>query len=161
MTTRHRVAAPINTLVLVLCTPVAAWWLIGDLTGDEARRLAAEGVDLDYAIRPVNLGATGDRIVGALACVGVVLALAGLLRATSRRRLDPRWWWVLVPLVAAGVLLGLAWRVLTAGGIGANIGAGLTVVAGGPALAVLLTVAAVAALRLRRNRPRRGPHGSG
>ncbi|MGC4763911.1 hypothetical protein ACLQ20_13745 [Micromonospora sp. DT46] len=158
MTKQHRPTSPITALVLVLCTPVAAWWLIGDLTGDEARRLAAEGVELDYAIRPVSLGATGDRVVGVLACVGVALALAWLIRATARRRLDRRWWWVLAPLVAAGVLLGLAWRVLTAGGIGANIGAGLMVIAGGPALAVLLIVAAVAALRMRRNRPPRAPH---
>ncbi|MEU4775224.1 hypothetical protein [Micromonospora sp. NPDC023644] len=160
MTKQHRPTFRITALTLVLCAPVAAWWLIGDLTGDEARQLAAEGVELDYAVRPVSLGTAGDRVVGVLACVGVVLALAWLLRATARRRLDARWWWVLVPLVGAGVLLGLAWRVLTAGGIGANIGAGLVVIAGGPTLAVLLTVAAVAALRMRRSRPRRGPHDS-
>ncbi|MEU7934725.1 hypothetical protein [Micromonospora echinofusca] len=160
MTKQHRPTFPITALILLLCTPVAAWWLIGDLTGDEARRLAAEGVELDYAIRPVSLGTTGDRIVGVLACVGVVLALAWLLRATARRSLDRRWWWVLAPLVAAGALLGLAWRVLTAGGIGANIGAGLMLIVGGPALAVLLIVAAVAALRMRRNRPSRAPHHS-
>ncbi|RLK25787.1 hypothetical protein DER29_3798 [Micromonospora sp. M71_S20] len=158
MTKPHRLTLPTTALVLVLGTPVASWWLIGDLTNDEARRLAAEGVELDYAIRPVSLGPAGDRIVGVLACVGVVVALAWLLRATARRRLDPRWWWVLVPLVGAGVLVGLAWRVLTAGGIGANIGAGLMVVAGGPALTVLLIVAAVAAMRMRR--PRRGPDAS-
>ncbi|MGC4789523.1 hypothetical protein ACLQ22_17020 [Micromonospora sp. DT178] len=159
MTKPHRLTLPITALALVLGTPVASWWLIGDLTNDEARRLAAEGVELDYAIRPVSLGPAGDRIVGVLACVGVVVALAWLLRATARRRLDPRWWWVLVPLVGAGVLVGLGWRVLTAGGIGANIGAGLMVIAGGPALAVLLIVAAVAAVRMRR--PRRGPDASG
>ncbi|MEW2379756.1 hypothetical protein AB0883_27130 [Micromonospora sp. NPDC047812] len=158
MTEPHRLTLPITALALVLGTPVAAWWLIGDLTNDEARRLAAEGVELDYAIRPVSLGPAGDRIVGVLACVGVVVALAWLLRPTARRRLDPRWWWVLAPLVGAGVLVGLGWRVLTAGGIGANIGAGLMVIAGGPALAVLLIVAAVAAVRMRR--PRRGPDAS-
>ncbi|MEU6076320.1 hypothetical protein [Micromonospora sp. NPDC047074] len=161
MTGRRRMTIPITALVLVLCVPVASWWLIGDLTGDEARRLAAEGVDLDYAVRPVSLGAAGDRIVGALACVGAVAAFAVLLRAMARRRLDRRWWRVLLPLVAAGVLVGFAWRVLTAGGIGANIGAGLMLMAGGPALAILLTVAAVAALRLRGNRAPRRPYGSG
>ncbi|MER6756845.1 hypothetical protein ABT235_21975 [Micromonospora echinofusca] len=115
---------------------------------------------MDYAIRPVSLGPAGDRIVGVLACVGVVLALAWLLRVTARRSLDRRWWWVLAPLVAAGALLGLAWRVLTAGGIGANIGAGLMLIVGGPALAVLLIVAAVAALRMRRHRPSRAPQHS-
>ncbi|MCX4390895.1 hypothetical protein OG777_28765 [Micromonospora peucetia] len=143
---------PVTALVLVLCTPVASWWLIGDLTNDEARQLAAEGADLDYAIRPVSLGPAGDRIFGALACVGAIAAVAGLVWAMSRHRLDPRWWRVLLPLVAAGVLVGFAWRVLTAGGIGANIGAGLMIMAGGPVLAVMLTVAAVATLRMRRSR---------
>ncbi|MEU5791449.1 hypothetical protein ABZ754_27460 [Micromonospora purpureochromogenes] len=45
-----------------------------------------------------------------------------------------------------------AWRVLTAGGIGANIGAGLTIMFGGPILAVLLIAAAVAAQHIHRSR---------
>jgi len=150
MTKQRRISVPIAALVLVLATPVAAWWLIGDLTNDEARHLAAEGVELDYAFRPVSLGPMGDRIVGVLACICVIVAFSWLVRATSSHHLNSRWWRVLVPLVGAGVLVGFAWRVLTAGGIGANIGAGLTVIFGSPLLAILLAAAAVAALRLRR-----------
>ncbi len=149
MPTPYRPAILLPSLLLVLATPVAVWWLVGDLTGGEARRLAAEGVALDYAVRPVSLGTVGDRVAGVLACVAAVVALGVLVRATAVRGLDPRWWTVLTPLVAAGALVGFAGRVVTAGVIGANIGAGLLVLAGGPALVVLLLVAAIAAWRLR------------
>lgn len=149
MPTPNRRSLRLASLVLVLATPVAVWWLVGDLTDGRARRLAAEGVALDYAVRPVSLGPAGDRIVGVLACVAAVLALGVLVRATAVRRLDAGWWTVLAPLVAAGALVGFAGRVVTAGGVGANIGAGLMVLAGGPALVVLLVVAAVAGWRRR------------
>ena len=151
MTNRYHPPLPLASLALVLATPVATWWLVGDLTDDAARRLASQGVKLDYAFRPVTLGAVGDRIVGVLACVTVVATLAVLIHDTVARSLRPGWWVVLVPLVLAGVLVGFGWRVLTAGGIGANIGAGLMILGGGPVLAVLLLVAAVAAWRLRRH----------
>ncbi|MGN9778229.1 hypothetical protein ACTMS0_21055 [Micromonospora sp. H33] len=149
MPTPYRPSILLPSLLLVLATPVAAWWLIGDLTSGQARRLAAEGTALDYTVRPVSLGAAGDRIVGVLACVAALVALGVLVRGTVVRQVDPRWWAVLLPLVAAGALAGYAGRVLTAGVIGANIGAGLIVLTGGPVLVVLLVVAAVAAWRLR------------
>lgn len=145
----YRPSVLLPSLLLVLATPVAVWWLIGDLTDSEARRLAAEGVALDYAVRPVGLGPAGDRIVGVLACVAAAIALGVLVRSTLVRGLDARWWTVLLPLVAAGALVGFAGRIVTAGGIGTNIGAGLTVLVGGPVLVVLLLVAAVGAWRLR------------
>ncbi|WP_146605643.1 hypothetical protein [Micromonospora craterilacus] len=145
-----RRAVPVLVVALLLATPVATAWLVGDLTNREARRLAAEGVPLDYFLRPVSLGATGDRVVGVLACVLVILSLALLIRATATRTLDSRWWTVLLALMLSGALIGFAWRVMTAGGIGANIGAGLVVLAGGPVLLLLLIVAAVQAFRLRR-----------
>lgn len=51
---------------------------------------------------------------------------------------DARWWSVLVPLMAAGFITGAGWRVMTAGVIGANIGAGLVVLFGSPLVAALL-----------------------
>ncbi|MBQ1051041.1 hypothetical protein KBX50_21540 [Micromonospora sp. C51] len=135
---------------LLLGTPVVTAWLVGDLTGGAARRLAAEGEPLDYAVKPVSLGAVGDRVLVVVAGVLLVVSLVLLIRATATRTLDPRWWSVLVPLVLAGVVLGLAWRIVTAGAIGANIGAGLVVLGGGPVLLILLAVAAVQAFRLRR-----------
>lgn len=137
-------------VALLVSTPVVTGWLLGDLTGEAARRLAAEGEPLDYAVEPVSLGAVGDRVLVIVATVVMVVSLAVLVRATVTRKLDPRWWSVLVPVILAGALLGLAWRIVTAGAIGANIGAGLVVLLGGPVLLVLLVVAAVQAVRLSR-----------
>ncbi|MEV2241691.1 hypothetical protein [Micromonospora sp. NPDC049891] len=142
-------------VALLLSTPVVTGWLVGDLTGDAARRLAAEGESLDYAVEPVSLGAVGDRVLVVVASTLMVVSLVLLIRATVTRKVDPRWWFVLVPLVLAGMLTGLAWRIVTAGAIGANIGAGLVVLAGGPVLLVLLGVAAVQTARLRREHHRR------
>ncbi|GIJ21905.1 hypothetical protein Vlu01_25290 [Micromonospora lutea] len=142
-------------LALFLSTPVVTGWLVGDLTGGAARRLAAEGESLDYAVEPVSLGAVGDRVLVVVASVLMVVSLALLIHATATRKLDPRWWSVLVPVVLAGVLIGLAWRIATAGAIGANIGAGLVVLAGGPVLLLLLGVAVVQAARLSREHRRR------
>ncbi|GIJ39513.1 hypothetical protein Vwe01_28380 [Micromonospora andamanensis] len=142
-------------VALLLSTPVVTGWLVGDLTGPAARRLAAEGEPLDYAVEPVSLGVVGDRVLVIVAGALMVLSLVLLIRATATRKLEPRWWFVLVPLILAGVLIGLAWRIVTAGAIGANIGAGLIVLGGGPVLLILLGVAAVQAARLRREHRRR------
>ncbi|MEH0843307.1 hypothetical protein V6U81_13065 [Micromonospora sp. CPCC 205711] len=154
----RRTALPVAMLVLILAAPVASWWLTGDLTNEAARQLAAQGVELDYEFRPLSLGPVGDRTVGVLACISAIGALGLLVRGTATRRLDSGWWPVLLPLVGAGAVVGFAWRVLTAGGIGANIGAGLTIMFGGPVLAVLLVAAAAAAaLQMHRIRLRRHP----
>ncbi|GIJ34179.1 hypothetical protein ACIBQ2_03595 [Micromonospora sediminimaris] len=142
-------------VALLLSTPVVTAWLVGDLTGEAARRLAAEGESLDYAVEPVSLGATGDRVLVVVASALLLASLALLIGATVTRKLDPRVWSALVPLLVAGVLIGLAWRIVTAGAIGANIGAGLVVLGGGPVLLILLGVAAVQAARLRREHRRR------
>ncbi|MFY1579053.1 hypothetical protein ACN26Z_29620 [Verrucosispora sp. WMMD703] len=142
-------------VALLLSTPVVTAWLVGDLTGEAARRLAAEGESLDYAVEPVSLGATGDRVLVVVASALLLASLALLIRATVTRKLDPRVWSALVPLLVAGVLIGLAWRIVTAGAIGANIGAGVVVLGGGPVLLILLGVAAVQAARLRREHRRR------
>ncbi|MEV4710400.1 hypothetical protein [Micromonospora sp. NPDC049374] len=142
-------------VALLLSTPVVTAWLVGDLTGEAARRLAAEGESLDYAVEPVSLGATGDRVLVVVASALMLVSLALLIRATVTRKLDPRLWFALVPLIVAGVLIGLAWRIVTAGAIGANIGAGLVVLGGGPVLLILLGIAAVQMARLRREHRRR------
>jgi membrane protein implicated in regulation of membrane protease activity len=58
--------------------------------------------------------------------------------ATLRRLLDIRWWAVLALLLAAGFIAGAGWWVMTAGVIGANIGAGWVIISGGPILLMLL-----------------------
>ncbi len=71
----------------------------------------------------------------------MLLAAAMLLLLvwfTVRHLFDARWWSVLVPLMAAGFITGAGWRVMSAGVIGANIGAGIVVLFGVPLVAALL-----------------------
>lgn len=118
---------------LLLATPVATWWLVGDLSAT-----VPPGTSLDYTIRPPAIAPWAERVAGIGALLVTGAALAVLVRGARRRRFDRRWWAALLPAVAAGGLAGLGWRVMTAGTIGANVGAGLTILVGGPVVALLL-----------------------
>ncbi len=115
-------------LVLVLAVPVAAWWLIGDLSSNTIPGEAS------YVVRPPDLSSATQTAAGATAAAAVLLAAAALCRPGSRLRRDRRWLPVLLPLLAVGAAVGFGERVLTAGVGGANIGAGLYVSAAGPAV---------------------------
>ncbi|MGE5136074.1 MAG: hypothetical protein ACM32E_24580 [Gemmatimonadota bacterium] len=122
-----------SALVLVLAVPVATWWLVGDLS------TVPVSVGRDYAFRPWPIGPAAARAAGtgSLAVGGMAVAVLGW--AALRRQLAARWWAVLVPLLAAGFIAGAGWRVMTAGVIGANIGAGFVIVFGGPLVLGLVT----------------------
>ncbi|GAA4591852.1 hypothetical protein BJY16_000419 [Actinoplanes octamycinicus] len=145
-----RKALPAAMIALVFAVPVATWWLVGDLTDPE---LLAEHIELDYAYRAVSLGAAADRVLGMLACLIVAGTVPFLAWASITRRLRAGWWLVLLPLIVAGHLSGLAARVATAGVIGANIGAGLVLLLGLPVLLVLVSIAGVIAFYLLRSEP--------
>jgi hypothetical protein len=130
---------------LLIATPVATWWLVGDRTESSA------GTDLDYAVRPVELDPAVERLVGTGSVLTVAVTVLLLTRASRRHQLDPRWWSVVVPLLVAGVIVGAGWRVITAGVIGANIGAGFVVLVGGPLVAALLLWAMFRSLYLLRS----------
>ncbi len=139
-----RVAGP----ALVAAVPVVTWWLVGDLS------TVSLADDPDYAFRPMTLSPMTERAVGIASLALAVGAVAVLAWATRRRALDRRWWTVLGLLAAAGCIVGLGWRVLTAGVIGANIGAGLFILVGGPVVAalVLFALARSVFLLVRANR---------
>lgn len=141
-------------LSLVIAVPVLTWWLVGDLS------TASLAEDPDYAVSPLPVSPTTERAVGTASLALAVGAVAVLTWAARRQALDRRWWTVLVLLVAAGGIVGLGWRVLTAGVIGANIGAGLFVLVGGPLVAALLLFALARSvfllMRADRNRPQVG-----
>ena len=120
-----RYSAPFTTLLLAVATPVAAIWLIPDQTDDVSRQLAAQGVKLDYGIEPVSFGPVADTVIGVGACAVVVACLALLAYGAARRTIARAWLGVAGSVLAIGFFLGFSWRVWTAGGIGANIGAGL------------------------------------
>jgi hypothetical protein len=123
-------------LALALATPVATWWLVGD------QSTVPVSAGRDDAFRPLDISPFAERAAGIGSLVLAVGMMVLLVRATRRQLLDPRWWSVPVPLLGAGFVAGSAWRVLTAGVIGANIGAGFALVLGGPVIAALLLWAA-------------------
>jgi hypothetical protein len=120
-------------VALIVAVPVATWWAVGDLSTDLP--------DPDYQIRPVAIGDTTEQVAGVSAAVLAVAAVVALIHAGRAGRFDRRWWPVLVELTVAGTLCGAGWRVLTAGVIGANIGAGLVLWVGAPIVAALVGLA--------------------
>lgn len=136
----------------LVALPVAAWWVSGDMsyTPTIADTLAGPP---DYMVRPLPLSASTERAAGATAVV-VVLASALLLVVHARQGpWDRRWFGPLAAAATVGVIVGFGWRVMTAGVIGANIGAGLMIVFAGPMVLVLLGWAAVRAAKVRRTLP--------
>jgi hypothetical protein len=135
----------------VLATPVAAWWLTGDLSEP-----LPPGTAPDHLIRPPSMDPPVERVVGlgSVAVAGGTLAL--LLRASRYRWFDRRWWAALLPAMGVGALAGLGCRVATAAVIGANIGAGLMLMLAGPLVALLLLWIVSWSVHILRS-PRRTP----
>ncbi|GGM87072.1 hypothetical protein ACFFX1_50275 [Dactylosporangium sucinum] len=131
---------------LVVAVAVATWWLVGDQSTVPA------SANPDHVLMPFAIGPRAERAAGIASTVLTVIALALLVLATRRRNVDPRWWRVLVPLLAVGLIVGSGWRVVTAGVIGANIGAAVVVTLGGPVVVALLLWALAYAIRLLRKR---------
>ncbi|MFB7932849.1 hypothetical protein ACFC4C_27480 [Streptomyces sp. NPDC056039] len=116
-------------VALVLGVPVAAWGLMGQQNHD-----GLPASELDYAYQPWGIGDGVAAVVGGLALVLAGVGAAVLVRGA----MDRRWWGVLGPLVVVGLMVGVGWRVLTAGVVGANIGAGMLIIFGTPVAAGLL-----------------------
>ncbi|HEV2069178.1 MAG TPA: hypothetical protein VGR26_05245 [Acidimicrobiales bacterium] len=128
----------IAAVVLVLAVPFAVASVIGETT--------IANVDpkyVDYVVRPPDIPVAGEVVIGALSAVLVVAATAALAWSWKRDPPDAGFLSVLLPLVVVGVILGVAWRVMTAAVIGANIGATLLVLFGSPVILALLTLAGV------------------
>ncbi|MEU6715087.1 hypothetical protein ABZ897_26790 [Nonomuraea sp. NPDC046802] len=134
-------------IACVVATPVAVWWLVGDLSAP-----VPAGAPLDYTLRPPALPAWAEWVIGIVAVLVTGVSLVLLVRASRRSRFDPRWWAALVPALTAGALAGLGWRVVTAGTIGPNIGAGLALMLGVPFVALLLLWAIGWSAHLLRSR---------
>jgi len=129
--------------VMAFASTATTFWLVGDLSE------TANG-NLTYVVDPPNIPTgLGSAIgIGSL-IVGVVAAVA-TLHASTKGSWDPGWRWVVTMVAGAGTVTGFSSRVLTAGVAGANQGAGLTVLLGGPTVLGLLGAAAVRSFRLSR-----------
>lgn len=130
---------------LVIATPVATWWLVGDQS-----EVPVDGSDLGYAFGPVALDPVVERLIGIGSVLVIAAAVPLLVRASVRHQFDPRWWAVVAPMVAVGVIVGLGWRVMTAGVVGANIGAGFSIMFGGPLVLGLLLWAGLWSRQVRK-----------
>ncbi|MDX2702755.1 hypothetical protein PV350_07805 [Streptomyces sp. PA03-6a] len=155
---RRHLIRPAAAVTLIVTTPVATWGLMG-------RQDAAgfEPAELDYLVRPFAIPEGAETAIGVAAAV-LAAGAAVLLGRASRPgpdRFDGRWWEVIGPLLAAGLLAGAIWRTVTAGVIGANIGAGLAILLGGPVVAGLVLWSLGRGLWLARSRRRgtRPPRG--
>ena len=129
-----RRAAFVAAIALPLVIPFTSWWMIGDLSCDCPGRTSR-----DYMFEPPSLSSTQTALIGAAATAMTVAALATLgwsLRRHAVNFADVRF---TLPLVVAGVYVGLALRVTTAGVIGANIGGGMMILAA-PVVAAPLVV---------------------
>lgn len=127
-------------LALVVASPVLTWWAVGPL-GTEWP---------DHEFGPYHVPVLPERIA-----LGVALALAAAavlaisvptLRRGARRTLSP---WTALCLVLPGVIVAIGWRLETAGGVGANLGAGFADLTVPPVVAALL----VGAVASEANRP--------
>jgi len=135
---------PLAGATLLLAVPVMTWWLVGDLS------TVPPSSDPDYFIRPFRLSPALDWGLGWGSVLVAIVAALLLTWASLRHGLDSRWWSVLGPLLLIGVLVGVGWRVFTAGVIGANIGAGLFTFFAGPVIVVLLAWAVFRSVTLLR-----------
>jgi hypothetical protein len=141
--------------VLVAAVPVAAWGLMGQQNAG-----GVSSSELDHAFQPLDIPDGTAAMIGAIALLLAGVGAAVLVRASRRGSLDRRWWEVLAPLLAAGLMVGVGWRILTAGVVGANIGAGLAIMFGGPVVAGLLLWALGRGVWIARHRSG-GDGGSG
>jgi hypothetical protein len=113
--------------MVVLATPVATWWLVGDLSEGPG---ASGRPPPDYMFRPPRLSDTVETVLGVSAVLVAVSALVALAGATWQGAVELRRWRVLAPLMVAGIYCGFAWRVMTAAVHGANIGGGMLLMFG-------------------------------
>jgi hypothetical protein len=131
---------------LLITTPVAVWWLVGDRTEIPLEE------NPDYLVRPIEVDPVVEDVVGAGCALIAGIALLLTTWVTVRHRGHRPWWSVVLSVVVIGYIVGVGARVMTTGTIGANIGAGIWVGIGGPAVAMLLLWAVVRGVELLRSR---------
>ncbi len=134
-------------MLIVVCVPFTTWWAVGDLSTTTDHP--------DHLLRPIPLTSAQESSIGwsATVLLGLsILVLVGLHR--SGRRVDRTQLLVVAPLLALGLFLGVGYRIMTAGVVGANIGGGGVILTGFvcvPAMIVLSVWAAVRASRSARS----------
>ncbi len=132
-------------LVATLGAALLGWWWVGELsyTGDAG----AQG--LDYFLRAPELSLTALRLLAAAGAV-LLLTAGAVLATTVPASARLRWGMLLAGAVVLGLALAYGGRAMTAGVIGANIGAGIVLLLGAPLLGLFTLLLVVVAVRGRR-----------
>mgnify|MGYP007089165819 CR=1 FL=1 len=142
-------AGRVAAVVLVLVSPVTAWWMTGPVANNEVGSAAVSNPDdYDYMVRGPEISDGIENLVGGASLVLLVLAVLGLAIEARRGRWDGPWWLPVGAAVAAGVIVGLTARVVTAPVIGANIGGGMMILFGLPLAFGLLVGSAMWSVRI-------------
>jgi hypothetical protein len=138
--------SPLRTVAaaLVLATPLATWWLVGDLS--EGPAVSGQRPP-DYMVRPPQLDEALEAVLGGGATLVAIAALVTLAVATWQGGLEPHRWRVIAPPLVAGVYCGYAGRVMTAAVHGANIGGGMMLLFGMVLVPAMLATAITQAHR--------------
>jgi hypothetical protein len=105
---------------LLIATPVATWWHIGQLNAAQSSTVTA-----NVLFRPPALSEATEMVLGRIASALVAASSAALIVAAARGVVDRRGWRVLTPLLLLGVFCGAYWRLLTATTPGWDIGSTL------------------------------------
>lgn len=117
---RHH--ALVAAAAVLAASPVVTWFAVGDTSENVA--------DPDYMFQPPDLSRGHELVLGGFAVGLTVAGIAVLILALAREVITREDLLPAVPLVFAGIFLGAAARIVTAGVIGANIGGGLIVLFG-------------------------------
>lgn len=138
------------TLGLSVAAAVGTWGLVGPQRA-AVHDPSGQGVvddERDYVLRAPDVDPDVERAVGTVALAVAVAVAVVALRPSSAAPAATARAVAVVTALLAGVIVGGGGRIVTAGVIGANIGAGLVLLVGLPVAAVLLVVA-VGAMTLR------------
>jgi hypothetical protein len=134
-------------VVIVVSMPVAAWWLIGDMS-----EVSLQGrYPPDYILRAPEIPGWIVTFLGAMAVLATVVCTGSLVRSVLRGTLDQRWMSAVGRLALAGLLMAAIGRVFTAGTHGANISAGLAMMFGPPIVIALVGTSLLRGYKIRRS----------
>jgi hypothetical protein len=123
------------SVAVVPVAAVATWWLAGDQSEVDPEIAS-------YLFRAPDIVPATERAAGIVATLLLVAYLIAVLAAALRSGSPHTYLGASMCVIATGALIGVFARILTAGGDGANIGGGLVLLFGLPALLGFVVLAA-------------------